>query len=84
MVELALDDDEEIIVGETIEEKNEALLKASKENNIEMVEDYLGRAAVSTYEKDGWNPLLWAACNGNEDIVRLLIKAQAHNPYIQS
>ena len=33
-------------------------------------------------EKDGWNPLLWAACNGNEEIVRLLIKNNAHSTYI--
>lgn len=34
------------------------------------------------YEKDGWNPLLWAACNGNEDIVRALIKRNACAPYL--
>jgi len=32
-------------------------------------------------EENQWNPLLWAACNGNEDIVRLLIKNQAHLKY---
>lgn len=35
-------------------------------------------------EKNGWNPLLWAACNGNEDIVRLLIKHDAHRPYMST
>jgi len=44
----------------------------------------LGKGAVATYEKDGWNSLLWAACNGNEDIVRVLLRAQAHTPYMQS
>lgn len=33
-------------------------------------------------EKDGWNPLLWAARNGNEEIVRILIKHGAHSPYL--
>ena len=33
-------------------------------------------------EKNGWNPLLWAACNGNEEIVRLLIKHDAHRQYM--
>ena len=32
-------------------------------------------------EENSWNPLLWAACNGNEDIVRMLIKNQAHLKY---
>ena len=34
------------------------------------------------YEKDGWNPLLWAACNGNEEIVRALIRQGAISPYL--
>ena len=32
-------------------------------------------------EENGWNALLWAACNGNEDIVRLLIRNSAHLKY---
>lgn len=35
------------------------------------------------FEKDGWNPLLWAACNGNEEIVRILIKRDACSPYLK-
>jgi len=36
---------------------------------------------ASTETKDGWNALLWASCNGDEEMVRLLIKFQAHAPY---
>lgn len=86
MVELQIEDeqDEEKEVGETLDQKNEALLKAAKDNDYDTVDLYLTKLALATYEKDGWNPLLWASCNGNEDIVRLLIRASAHNPYIQS
>ena len=67
----------------TQEQRNEGLLQAAKENDVEMVEEYINKQAIATYEKEGWNPLLWAACNGNEEIVRLLIKANAHTIYIQ-
>ena len=66
----------------TQEQRNEGLFQAVKDNNVEMVEEFLNKQAISTCEKDGWNPLLWAACNGNEDMVRLLIKHNAHSIYI--
>ena len=34
------------------------------------------------FHHEKWSPLLWAACNGNEDIVRLLIKYNAHSEYL--
>jgi ankyrin repeat protein len=34
------------------------------------------------FEHEGWSPILWAACNGNEDIVRLLIQKNACAPYM--
>ena len=37
---------------------------------------------MPTCEKDGWTPLLYAAMNGNEQIVRLLIKHNACAPYL--
>ena len=65
-----LDEDEE---GEEVEEEeitpeqlDEGLLKACKENNYEEAQFYLSKHASPTVEKDGWNPLLWAANNGNE------------------
>ena len=65
-----------------MEKLNELLLQACKENKVEDVALYLSKHASPTEEKDGWNPLLWAACNGNEEIVRLLIKHNACVPYL--
>ena len=58
------------------------MLKACKDNNAEEAALWLSKRASPTYEKDGWNPLLWAANNGNEDIVRMLIKHNACAPYL--
>ena len=38
--------------------------------------------ASPIFKKDGWSPLLWAACNGNEAIVRSLLRHQAHSEYV--
>ena len=54
------------------------LLAAVKENNLEEVQEALDIGADYNYEENNWNSLLWAACNGNEDIVRLLIARGAH------
>ena len=42
-----------------------------QEKNIEVV-----------FKHDGWSPILWAACNGNEEICRLLIAKNACAPYL--
>lgn len=80
------EDEEEVEEEEqeqvTLEQLNEFLLKACKENNYEEAQYYLSKHASPTEEKDGWNPLLWAASNGNEQIVRLLIKHNACAPYL--
>ena len=68
----------------TEEEVNNLFLEAVKQNDLVEAQNYLAMAANVCYEKDGWNPLLWAACNGNEDIVNLLIKNGACNPYLHS
>ena len=44
----------------------------------------LDKKANALFKKDGWTPLLWAACNGNEQIVRALIKHNAHADYINT
>jgi ankyrin repeat protein len=44
--------------------------------------ELIQKGANTSYEKDGWNSLLWASCNGYEEIVRLLIKNNAHTSYI--
>lgn len=64
------------------EQRDALLIQAVKDNNLEQVEELLLKQANPSTEKDGWNPLLWASCNGNEDIVRLLIKNNAHTSYI--
>lgn len=44
----------------------------------------MDKGASSNYEEDGWNPLLWASCNGNEKIVRTLIQRGALTPYVNT
>jgi ankyrin repeat protein len=60
---------------------NALLMKAVKESDFEAVVEAIKIGADPSCEENGWNPLLWAACNGNEDIVRHLIKNQAHLKY---
>ena len=64
------------------EEKDKALLEACRESKIDEVIAQLEKEANPLYEKDGWNPLLWASCNGNEEIVRILLARNAHHPYL--
>lgn len=59
------------------------LLAACRENNQERVVELLAeRNCDVVFEHDGWSPILWAACNGNEDIVRKLIQKGACAPYM--
>lgn len=74
--------DENVEEEMSLEERNEGLMQAVKDNDVAMVEEFLSKGAIATAEKNGWNPLLWAACNGNEEIVRVLIKYNAHSIYI--
>ena len=76
------DEEEEEREKYTQEERDDFLLTACRENNNEQVLEQLEAKANPLYEKEGWNPLLWAACNGNEDIVRMLIKRNACAPYL--
>ena len=64
------------------EQLDDMMIDAVKSNNLEQVEEALKAGASAMCEKNGWNPLLWAACNGNEDIVRLLINHDAHRQYM--
>ena len=64
------------------EELADNLLAACRENRVEDVVFWLSKDANPLVEKDGWNPLLWASCNGNEQIVRALIKHNACAPYM--
>ena len=68
----------------TKEQCDQWLLDSVKANDLAQCEEALTKGANAIAEKNGWNPLLWAACNGNEDIVRLLIKHDAHRPYMST
>ena len=58
---------------------SEDLFIASLEYDIEGLKSALRRGAnVNAVEKDGWTPLIWAACRGNWQIVDLLIKANSN------
>ena len=81
MVEAKPDSDPDSGSGSEDEEKqmtqpqrDALLMTAVKDNDFEGVTEALKLGADPTCEENGWNPLLWAACNGNEDIVRILIK----------
>lgn len=78
------DDDDEKEEELKQEQLDDFLLKACKENNVDDVAYWLAKHASPTFEKDGWNPLLWAANNGSEEIIRILIKHNACAPYLNS
>lgn len=59
------------------------LLNACRENNTEESIMYLNKKnSFPMFEKDNWTPLLWAACNGNEELVEILLKVGAGAPYL--
>jgi ankyrin repeat protein len=66
----------------TPEELSMKLMEACKENLLDDVEYWLENKASPIFKSDGWSPILWAACNGNEAIVRALLKHKAHAEYI--
>jgi ankyrin repeat protein len=67
----------------TEEQLSMELLLACKENNIDDVNYWLEEKKASPiFKKDDWSPLLWAACNGNETIVRALLRHNAHSEYV--
>jgi ankyrin repeat protein len=75
-------DEEENEVETPQDELDKNLLDACRENRTDDVNFWLDKRANPLYEADGWNPLLWAACNGNEQIIRALIKHNAIAPYL--
>ena len=79
-------DEEEEEEGEIIseEERDGNLLEAARTNNVEQLELWLSKKANVNFMKEGWNPLLWAACNGNEEIIRILIKHGAATQYLSA
>lgn len=78
------DDDEQTEEEEkpmSQEERDARLLAAVKAGNLEETAEAIRIGADVNADENGWNALLWAACNGNEEIVRLLIKHNAHQKY---
>ena len=76
-------DEEDEIPEEPDEVKNEKLFQAAKTGDHATAYEYLNMAKPASYAyvKDGWNALLWAACNGDEEMVRMLVKAGAAGMY---
>lgn len=68
-------------IEKTPEEKNALLLQYVKEGDVQNTEEILKAGADVDHEENGWNSLLWAACKGNEEMVRLLIHYNAHLKY---
>lgn len=60
------DEDEESEEEVSQETLDTELLAACRENNIEEATALLDRKANPIFIKDGWNSILWAACNGND------------------
>jgi hypothetical protein len=56
------DSDENVEEEMSLEERNDGLMQAVKDNDLAMTEEFLVKGAIATSEKNGWNPLLWAAC----------------------
>ncbi len=57
---------------------NENLIIACKANEIEDAQNWISKGAnVQAADKQGWSSLLWASSNGNEEIVRLLLRHKA-------
>jgi len=74
------DDEEEEEEEEkyTEEELGNHLITAVKDNNLEDTQFWINKSApVSAVDKMGWSSLLWACCNGNEELVRLLLRHKA-------
>jgi ankyrin repeat protein len=76
----AVEDDDDEEEGEDEANKQEDLdkflLAATRENRVEDVQKWIEKRANPLYEENGWNAMLWAACNGNEKVVRALIKKE--------
>ena len=81
-----LDEDESEEEEEELEpgEADNGLLEACRNGDIEKVNFWLDKKADPLFQKGGWSPLLWAACNGDEEIVRILIKRDAAAPYVKT
>ena len=78
----ASDDDEESEEEVSQETLDMGLYNACKDNMIQEAREFLDRRANPLYDKDGWNAVLWAACNGSDKMIRLLHQYGATASYI--
>lgn len=90
--------DNEIIGRSSKRSINGDLFDAARDNNVTKVRDLIKRKADVNYTEsiserispdelgyiDEWTPLMWAAFNGNVDIVKLLVKAGVWVNYLNS
>ena len=76
---------EEEILDPTVASEN--LLKAVRDDDEETALEYLANKQINALYEDAdkWTPLMWACCNGNQTLVRLLLKDHnAASPYLDS
>lgn len=74
---------------EEIEEEkvNNDFLTAVRENITEEAKSIMtnrkfkNKLDVNYVDNEKWTPLLWASCNGNEELVNLLMEKHAHSSY---
>ena len=76
-------DDEESEEEMPQEDLDINLLTACKDDNVEEAQEWLDRKANPLWTKDGWNAVLWAACNGNDKLIRILHQRGATIFYLQ-
>ena len=69
---LSDDDEEESEEEMPQEELDRNLLQACKDSNVEEAEAWLERKANPLFTENNWNAVLWAACNGNDKLIRIL------------
>ena len=65
------------------------ILSAAEQGHKKALKDYISRRVVNVVDEEGSTPLIYAAANGREDIVRLLLDeevcggcGQSHNVVI--
>ena len=68
--------------GSLVVKVSEDFVRACKNDDFDAIRGLLRDGATITYEdKHGWGGLHWASCNGNLELVKLLLKNGAAGPY---
>jgi len=75
------DEDSEDQDALLMDELGPELIECTIKNDYEKVEQLLLKKVDATWtDNKGWNSLMWAACRGRTDILRLLLKHNAQEP----